>query len=220
LPLYKQVTLESTASVEHGQPFGYTIETHTPRLSGSDDPRVVTFNDEMVGIVSGAATEFKQNLAAVPPTPVSAASSFTVHYTVLSPPGDVLSIKFDMEGYVTGAAHPFHQSSTVNYDLEEGRDLALADLFRPGADFLEAIARYCIGELQKRDIAFDPSDPGAAPTAENYRNWNITGDGLMITFDEYQVAPYAAGPQLVVVPYADLGTLTKVPGPLSPYFPH
>jgi hypothetical protein len=53
------------------------------------------------------------------------------------------------------------------------------------------------------------------PTPENYRNWNIATDGLMITFDEYQVAAYAAGPQTVVVPYSELQAVIDPASPLT-----
>lgn len=218
-PLYRQVSLTSLRAEQHGQPFAYTITTQTPTLTGSDDPRLRVFNEEMAGIVQQAQAEFKQNLQVMPPTPDSAASSFEVRYAVLSPPGAILSIKFDLGGYVTGAAHPYQTSRTVNFDLERGRDLALADLFLPGVDYLDTMSRYCVAQLEKRDIAFDASSPGAAPTLENYRNWNITADGLAITFDEYQVAAYAAGPQIVVIPYTALQNVIEDPGPLSPYLP-
>ena len=42
---------------------------------------------------------------------------------------------------------------------------------------------------------------GAKPTPENYAVWNVSADGLVITFNEYQVAAYAAGPQEVVIPF-------------------
>ena len=37
----------------------------------------------------------------------------------------------------------------------------------------------------------------------------------MITFDEYQVAPYAAGPQEVTVPYGALQAVIHRQGPLG-----
>jgi hypothetical protein len=46
------------------------------------------------------------------------------------------------------------------------------------------------------------------------RNWNITPDGLLITFDTYQVGPGAAGPQQVNVPYNALGSVINSQGPL------
>ena len=109
-----------------------------------------------------------------------------------------------MEGYVSGAAHPYHFSQTVNYDLEQGKDIALIDLFLPNSDYLQTIAAYCAAQLKTRNIGFDTGfTQGADPTPDNYRNWNITADGLLITFDEYQVAAYAAGPQTVIVPYSE-----------------
>ncbi len=40
------------------------------------------------------------------------------------------------------------------------------------------------------------------PTVENYGVWNISLDRLEITFNEYQVAAYYAGPQTVTIPLA------------------
>lgn len=219
IPLYRQVTLVTKESTERGQPYDYTITLRTPNLTGSDDPRVRAFNEEMDAIVNTAAAQFKQDLAGVPPTPISAGSSFDVRFELTSPPGDIFSIKFEMEGYVTGAAHPYHISRTANFDLEHGRDLALSELFKPGSDYLQLLSSYCISQLSSRDLILDEISAGAAPTSENYRNWNITADGFLITFDEYQVAPYAAGPQIVSVPYAELKAVLLEPGPLSPYLP-
>jgi hypothetical protein len=56
---------------------------------------------------------------------------------------------------------------------------------------------------------------GAAPIRENYRVWNITGDGLLVTFEEYQIAPYAAGPQQVLLLKGDLTGYLNPEGPLG-----
>jgi hypothetical protein len=216
-PLHTQVGLTSFQTQEHGQPFDYTITAQTPRLTGSDDARVQAFNGRMAAIVGDQVATFKQSLTAMPLTPVTAPSSFSVRYALLSTSGAIFSIKFEMEGYVTGAAHPYHLSRTANFDLEAGEELMLADLFVPGSKYLETIFAYCITQLETRAIAFDASNPGASPTLENYRNWNITADGLLITFDEYQVAAYAAGPQTVQIPYPALHAVIRDPGPLSGY---
>ncbi len=69
--------------------------------------------------------------------------------------------------------------------------------------------------MRPRDIGFQGFELGATAAVQNYRNWNITPNGLMITFDEYQVAPYAAGPQTVVIPYKALGQILEPDGPLA-----
>ncbi len=87
------------------------------------------------------------------------------------------------------------------------------------AIILDKIANYCIAQLKTRNIGFEAFTSGAQPTPENYGNWNITPDGLLITFDEYQVAAYAAGPQEVVVPYTELQSVIDPHGPLQGFLP-
>jgi len=77
------------------------------------------------------------------------------------------------------------------------------------------IANYCITVLSKQPFFDGPFTDGANPTVENYRNWNITPEGLMITFDTYQVAPGAAGPQVVVVPYGQISAVIDPQGALA-----
>jgi hypothetical protein len=129
--------------------------------------------------------------------------------------GELWSFKFDFPFYSDTAAHPGLYSITLNYDLGQGRELSLGDLFVPESDYLEALSEHCKAELQKQPYSDSFFLDGAQPTQENYRNWNITPDGLMITFDEYQVAPYAAGPQTVIVPYEGLAGLIDPQGPLA-----
>jgi hypothetical protein len=56
---------------------------------------------------------------------------------------------------------------------------------------------------------------GASPRADNYRACAVTRKGLWVTFDPYQVAPYAAGPQHVLVPYSALKDILKPDGPVA-----
>jgi len=160
---------------------------------------------------------FRKNLIAqMPSVPVTAGSFFDAKYVVILQGLELWSLRFDFMGYADGAAHPYHYSMVFNYDLEQGRKLSLQELFIPEANFLEVISSHCIFELSQRDIGFYSGfEQGAQPEPENYRNWNIAPDGLMITFDEYQVAPYAAGPQTVVVPYGVLTAVINPQGPLA-----
>ena len=217
-PLFQQVSLTAIPSEEDSQSPVYKITTQTPSLTGSDDARVKNFNAETIALVTKAVADFKQNVAGMNLPSVSEGSSFDVQYELLSPPGNIFSLKFDLEGYISGAAHPYHGSRTVNYDLEKGTDLTLAGLFLPNSAYLQTISTYCAAQLKARDIGFDTGfTQGADPTPDNYRNWNITADGLLITFDEYQVAAYAAGPQTVTIPYSELKTLIDPQGPLGKF---
>jgi hypothetical protein len=216
-PLYQQVQLISSPWADQGALYGYKITAQTPVLVGSHDPRVTAFNARMTAIVDAAAADFKQKLSSLPPSPDSRSSTFDLRFNRVSPPGRIISIRFDMQTYFTGAAHPADTSQAVTFDLDLGRELSLAELFVPGADFLATISKYCVAELNNRDIGFQGFELGATPTAANYRNWNIAPTGLMFTFDEYQVAPYAAGPQTVIIPFKVLAQIIRSDGSLGPY---
>jgi len=217
IPLSRQVILTSISFKEEGQAPVYTISAQTPKLTGSDDPRVQVFNQKVDELIQNEIEYFRKNiLAQATATAISAGSFFEEKYTVIFQSENIWSLKFDFMGYADGAAHPYHYSMTFSYDLEQGKKLSLDDLFKSDSNYLEAVSSYCIFELSKRDIGFYGGfEQGAEPTPENYRNWNITSNGLMITFDEYQVAPYAAGAQIVTVPYEQLQEKIKRQGALS-----
>lgn len=200
--LFQQVTLTEESYSENGESPIYTLETNTPVLEGSDDPRALEFNRQAAGIIEELVADFKSGFEYLSDTPMSAGSFFQVTFIQLAPPGDLLSIRFDVDGYSDGAAHPYHLTRVLNFDLEAGQALSLDMLFRPDSDYLTLIADFCSTELATRDIGFELGfSGGAEPLPENYRNWNLTYEGLLITFDEYQVAPYAAGMQQVLVPF-------------------
>ena len=213
-----QVTLASVPLSE-ANPGGdfpaYTINAQTPQLTGSDDPRVTAFNQRLNDLIVKEVDMWRQSFQQSPVTPNSNGSSLDVKYTLVSQIADLWSFKFEFSFYSDGAAHPGSYSITTNYDLGQGRELALGDLFLLNSNYLETIATYCANELSKQPFADPVFMEGAKPTVENYRTLNISPEGLRITFDEYQVAPYAAGPQAVTVPYAELKSLIDPQGPLA-----
>jgi hypothetical protein len=209
----QQVTLVPQALSETNQDPPYTINAQLPQLTGSDDPRVTALNQRFKDLVTKEVDTWRESFKQV--TFVSNGSTLDETYTLISQIGDLWSLKFDFNFYSDGAAHPGLYSITLNYDLGQGRELALGDLFLPNSGYLEAIANYCITELSKQPGFDGPFTEGAQPTPENYDNWNITPDGLLITFDMYQVAPGASGPIQVLVPYDQLQTLIDPQGPLA-----
>ncbi|HKI54191.1 MAG TPA: RsiV family protein, partial [Anaerolineales bacterium] len=217
IPLSGQVTLVSQPYTESNQDPAFTITAQTPQLSGSDDPRVQAFNQKLDEMVQKEVVVFRQEFTNAPAIEVTTNSFLEVTYTVFPQYDDIWSFKFLFNFYNNGAAHPGEFSHTINYDLNSGRELALGDLFLAGSNYLEVISSYCITELNKQPFFDGPFTNGADPTLENYRNWNITPEGLMFTFDTYQVAPGAAGPQIVRMPYGELGGLINPDGPLGKF---
>lgn len=136
-----------------------------------------------------------------------------------------ISVFLGMEWYLRGAAHPGHSIDTYVYDFKEGKLVAVSDFFKADAQYLEFLSSYSRNDLtaqsKKSDegFIFDQQmlSEGTAPTKDNFSKVLPTKEGLIVYFDEYQVAPYAAGPQKVVVPYAKLKDLVDPNGILGMY---
>ena len=221
IPLSQLVTLTGVSFREEGQAPVYVISAMTPMFSGVDHPHIQEFNETAHALIQDQIAFFRENiLTQMPAQQISSGSSFIVQYALISQRDSLWSFKFDFSGYTDGAPLPYRYNMTLNYDLEQGRELAINELFPEDSDYLKVISRYCIAELSKRNIGFFGGfQHGAEPTLDNYRDWNLAPDGLMITFDEMRVAPYSAGPQTVTVPFSVMETLIKPKSPLALYKP-
>lgn len=129
-----------------------------------------------------------------------------IQYETASFSPDYLSLSFVIYTF-GGGAHGMTYFETFTFDLANGVELSLDDIFRPDAAYLEVIAPLAqaalaepLGEMADAEWIAQ----GTAPVAENYQNWVLTPDALVFTFEQYQVAPYAAGPQTVTIPLSDV----------------
>ncbi len=206
------------------------IDAEYPQLTGSGSPNYEKFNQTVRGLVIKKVSMFKQEMAPDaedPPTDESTTEStgsdLDIAYKLDLAKDDLISLRFVVGSYSAGAAHPNSYSEVINFDLKNGKLLKLGDLFQPGSKYLQTIAAYCIAQLkgqgeQKGENALEDDDwiqRGAGPDEENYSSWTIGRKGIGITFDAYQVASYAEGPQYVLLPYSSLKDVIKADGPLG-----
>ena len=138
----------------------------------------------------------------------------SVSYEVTAADKDFISVLFSFYEYL-GGAHPNTTTESFNYDLNRNAPLSLADLFTPNSNYLKVISDYTIKELKLDTVS--GVENGAGPKIENFHSWNITPAGLKITFDPYQVGPYAAGAHEVVVPYSVLKPIIRQDGLLAQF---
>jgi len=200
-----------------------SIEAAYPQLTGSADAKVEKFNKTISETVTNAIKAFKnENKDYLKEVAESAdadrpGNSLDISYSVEHADKNLISLHFSHYSY-TGGAHGNTASLTYTYDLNQGVMLKLGDLFQPNANYLKVLSDYCVKAIKKSDLTEDEwIRNGAGPKAENYQSWNVTPEGLQITFDAYQVAAYAAGPQEVLVPYSMLKSIIKPDGPLAAF---
>jgi hypothetical protein len=200
-----------------------TLSAEYPELSGNAN--AAGFNQIAKARVMRSLAEFRRDLAGLTAADIKLSETgnyIDVAYGVEYADDDLISVNF-VEYLFTGGAHPNSGNFALTYDLKNGRELKLGDLFKPGSRYLTTIADYAIRDLKERKdpdngenlgFAQDIFEDGAKPTADNYRNWNVTKKGLLITFPPYQVAAYAFGPQTVIVPFSQLKDIARANGAL------
>ena len=230
----KSVEIIAKQIREKNKKLKYEVAAAYPQLTGSVDPNYEKFNQTVRGLIGKKVSDFKKGMiptAEDEPTPdetptESLSSDITIGYTVALAKDDLIAIEFVVSDYEAGAAHPNSYTEVVNFDLKSGKSIKLAELFQPSAKYLQALSTYCIQDFKKQakeqgaNAMLDDDDwikRGAGPELTNYANWSITKKGLEITFDPYQIASYAAGPQSVLVPYSALKEIIKPDGPVGQF---
>ena len=226
IALTGDVELVAKQIKESNKKLMYEIAAQYPQFSGGSNPNFEKFNQLVRGVVTKEVTQFKKDVqpeAGEERPQGSMGSDISIGYEVALAQDNLVSVQFDVGSYFQGAAHPNSYTEVVNYDLKNGKQLNLSDLFKPGSKFLQAIATYAMADLKKQskekgsELPDDVIQTGAGPAAKNYRSWKITRKGLGINFDPYQVGPYAAGAHYVLVPYANLKDMINPEGPIAQF---
>lgn len=132
------------------------------------------------------------------------------HLTATSPRS--VSYLFNIYRDTLGA-HGNTYYRTFTFDLSNGNQLALADLFVPGAPYLDTLSSISRGKLPEiienglADIGMIAD--GTRPEAKSFENFFLDGNSLVLLFPPYAVAPYAAGSQTLAIPLTELKTILK-----------
>lgn len=188
----------------------YTIEVDYPEL-----PEAEEMNTKIKDLAQSKIDTFKENLNewGSPEFGGDFSSSLWLWYKPMLLSDKLISVKFFMSDYFAGAAHPNNYTFSFNYDLEKKAEIEMADLFSVAQDeylsLLDPIVRQKLEEIfEEREIMGFLEDDKAVINEET--TVNLTRDGLLFSFDPYQVAAYAAGSFEVLVSYQEIEEILKI----------
>jgi len=115
-----------------------------------------------------------------------------------------LSVKLAVFVY-SGGAHPNNWPMTWVFDLTDGHALELDELF-PDLDaalqYITPLCRKALEDSLAETVQPNMLRAGTEPFFENYDRFILNKEGVTFFFPPYQVAPYAAGEQVVTIPIA------------------
>lgn len=207
--------------LEENKNLNYKIEVHYPQLENYSDSKIQKdFNDTIYNYVNTEVENFRKEMETWTPVPELDVQSFlSMEYSLEYELNNIVSIRFLNDLYFSGSAHGSHMYWPLNYDLLNNKIINLSDLFMEKSDYLVILSDYCREDLMKRsdseELFLDEEwvSQGTGPEEETFQCFNLKDSGILITFNEYQVAPYAAGPQEVNIPYNHLEVIINPDGP-------
>ncbi len=206
---------------DHSDDPRYEIQLLWPNLMG-EGWQTDSFNRMIDTLILNDADDFlsvidENNLESDDQVGEQPLSTFTVDYELAALESGIVSVQLIITQYIALSVHPFTISHAINYDAQSGELLTLRDLFDPEADYLSPILSAVDDELESRDLGYQA---GIAEDVMGEReNWNLTPEGLRLNFDAYEVGPYAAGPQAVIIPWEDLAEVLNPQGPAGLFYP-
>ncbi len=116
-----------------------------------------------------------------------------------------VSLLFKENKYL-GGAQPTSTIYTFNYNLEQGRQLGLKDLFKGSSAYLEILSKYIYAKLvddNTLNITLDTDwvTKGTDPLESNFKHFLFTNGGLIIIFEKYQIGPAFIGEPKIIIPF-------------------
>jgi hypothetical protein len=124
---------------------------------------------------------------------------------------NILSINIGESFYGFGAAHPQNAGNSYNFDIRTGDIITLDDILVQ--NYAETLNK--IGERIFSETYGSEGWQCEQESFELTRDVAITPGGLLFSYDQFEIGPYAAGAPEVFIPYKDINSLIKPNGLLK-----
>ena len=151
-----------------------------PQLtSQASSPAIEGFNSLVEKLVQKSVKDFAENR--------DPNSVFEISYNVLLGTDNVVSV--ELEEYFDGGAHPTEHFSTVNYSLKANKQLTLADVFRPGDEYKQAIAEFAAKDINRRADEIERADAQRENRQPQKRDEQLMTDDQLPEMDTWGLSP-------------------------------
>jgi len=202
-------------SARRGKWGGHEISAEYPQLAGAG-ANVSKFNDAVRALVTTKTADYRKQFG----KGEGEGGEFDLSYYVSFADDSLVSIDFSDYWFYFGAGSRMAASTTFNYDLARGRELGLADLFKPSSGYLKIISDACNRDLRRQfeGESFPDAERIGASVEDvvgDDKKWLVSKDGLVVVFDSMQFGPSGSGEHTVTVPFNSLKEVVRPDGPLA-----
>src|SRR3989338_1196753 len=165
----------------------YSVEARYPQFG------IPLVDAKIKAVVDNAVAAFK-SYPANPPESAVPKNEFTGSFNSTYVGADVVSVALAFSEY-TGGAHGNTVIIGLNVDRKTGEDVTLDEALLLIGKTLPEVGSESLVQLKAvlgEDMLFAE---GAEPKPDNYSVFLISKEKVTFIFNNYQVAPYSAGPQ-------------------------
>ena len=204
-------TVSSTTVSQEAPDGRWTVTFQKPVAGGV--PTAAAMSNSITTKVNAYISSFTgSGLPAV--SPPNGKSTLEGSYTVAYVSPTLLSLRFSVSTYISGAAHPATEIGSINFNVLTGAVIQLPDLFTSTAAALPVLTTRAHAALTAA-LGADLFWPATVTMADFGHAWAFTTTGLEVGWDQGEMAPMAAGPVSVVIPWAQLAPVILNPGPAA-----
>lgn len=136
--------------------------------------------------------------------------TITGNYSVKLHQKGLLSLLYENYGYSKGAAHGITYQSSQTFNLEDGAEYKLRDLFQSGSDYRRRLSDIIKREFKKRDIPMIAEFQSIGEDQDFY----LTDKAIGIYFQLYEYTPYVYGFPTFEIPFPEVKDVIDPNGPL------
>lgn len=207
----------------------YIIINSYPQFLKSGIIPEVTIKDlnaAIVNLIKPVEEQFIENVISMGPPdssdPRDYVNTYEGDYSLVYSGEGLISMLYNLYTY-TGGAHGGTWNLSLNYDPVKNNEINLGDVFKPEFDYVKFISDFCIKDLKNQMLAMEgmPDEAwigeDAGPDKNNFSTFVLTGDGIIIKFAQYQVAPYAMGIFDVEIPYLSFKDNINLESPIEDF---
>ncbi|WP_146099554.1 RsiV family protein [Kineococcus xinjiangensis] len=186
-----------------------TYDVQVPRFTGS--PVAAEVNRRVLASAEHAVQAARRTVRAGDPPRVLDGDG-----VVTTNDGRTVQVHYVFTDFTEGTAHPTGSVSTVTLDARDGSPITLDQVFADERAALGTLAEEVRRFAAARDQPVD--DAGLEPVRENWASWQTTPDGMVVSFQDYQLGGHGLRdytiawdvlePLMTPSSYALLGPLT------------
>ncbi|WP_202080556.1 DUF3298 and DUF4163 domain-containing protein [Caldalkalibacillus salinus] len=123
----------------------------------------------------------------------------------------ILSLTLSNYAYAPGAAHGLTLMYALTFDIHTGRTYSLAELFKPGADYVNRLSTLVQQQIESRQLPILAPFEGIQPNQPYY----IADKALVLYYPLYELVPYVYGFPYFPISVYDIQDILDEEGPLG-----